>query len=236
MTAPSKSSISTARSRKWTSRTGRRSGRTAGWKPPKLPKTGVARSMSRPRTTRAAARSRGKIGSCGRARSTVSICSNDPPPFAAPASLAGRLRQSVHVHALGQQYESVPDLERHGGERASGARTRHAIASTLLEQGAVRAAKDERAVGREESVRQQIQRMTGVGTAVHVGAHRIPDPHHKAPERPVTGGDGECLCVLHAIAAGHGRSWLRILSSASILRRLRYTIISPGNASTKLIT
>src|SRR6202140_3968564 len=152
MTAPSKSSISTARSRKWTSRTGRRSGRTAGWKPPKLPRIGAARSMAKPRTTRAAARSRGKIGGCGGGRPTGSVCLNDPPPFGAPASLTGRLRPSVHVHAVGQQDESVPDLERHGGERASGARTRHAIASTLLEQRAVRAAQDERAVGREESV------------------------------------------------------------------------------------
>src|ERR1700732_5034189 len=62
MTAPSKSSISTARSRKWISRTGRRSGRTAGWKPLKLPRTGAAPAMSSPPAARAAGPGRAEDG------------------------------------------------------------------------------------------------------------------------------------------------------------------------------
>src|SRR5205085_11102521 len=185
-------------SRQWTWRTGRRGGRTARSKPPKLPRTGAARSMSSPRT-RAAARARTRwrrTGTCARARSTASICSSDPPPAPPPASLTGRLRQSAGVHAVGQQDVPVSDLERHGGERAPGARAGHAVAATLLEQRCAGGAQDERAVAGEEPVRQQIQRMAGVGTAVHVAAHRIPHPHHKAPEGPVPGTDDEGTCAL----------------------------------------
>src|SRR5207248_11017718 len=152
----------------------------------------------------------------------------------------GSLREGVDVHAVGYQHESVPYLERDRGERAPGARTRHAVAAALLEQGAVRGAKDQRAVSREESLREKMQRVPGVRTAVHVAAYRVPGAHHKASQGPVAGADGEGarpLAVEVREAADHpldveSASLLRGLvqahamqprgrSSASISRRLR---------------
>src|SRR5439155_12184190 len=97
--------------------------------------------------------------------------------------------------------------------------TRNAVAAALLEQRAVRGAKDQRAVSREESLREKIQRVSGVRTAVHVAAHRVPGAHHKASQGPVAGADGEGARPL-PLELREAADYPLEVESASLLRGL----------------
>src|SRR6185312_6083620 len=262
MMAPSRSSISTARSRKWTSRTGTRSGKTARSSPPRLPRTGAARSTSKARTRSPAAATRSpRTARCApAARSTASTCSNDPRRRLgrrSPAPLRCRigLCQCADVHLVRDQHAAAAHRERHGRERAPGTGTGQAVAVALLEHRAVRGAHDERAVGSQEAVRQQVQRVAGVRAAVDVAAHPVPDAHHHPTQRPVARADGEAArgtgreltqTAYHALEIeGLGRHRTNgpahagascCLSSATMWAREYHTITSPGSPNAKLTT